>query len=98
MKHMSEEAKKMFFEAVLSLKTEAECDAFFEDICTIMELHDIFQRMQVAVLLDSGKKYKEIAEITGASTATICRVNKCVEYGSGGYRTVLDRMKENEGK
>ena len=85
-----------FFNAVLSLKTAEECQAFFKDVCTIKELQDLTQRLQVAVLLDQGKNYQEISRQTSVSSATISRVNRCLLYGDGGYRTVLDRMKEGD--
>ena len=83
-----------FFAAVLSLKTEEECRAFFDDVCTIKELQDLSQRLEVAFLLDSGKNYQEISRATSVSSATISRVNRCLVYGDGGYRTVIDRMKD----
>jgi len=83
-----------FYKGILQLQTEEECRAFFEDVCTIKELEALAQRFQVAQLLSSGKNYNEINEMTGVSTATICRVNKCLNYGDGGYRTVLDRLYE----
>ena len=83
----------MFFEAILALKTEEDCKMFFEDICTIKEMQSLFQRFRVACLLDAGKNYVEVSETTGASSATISRVNRCLNYG-GGYRTALDRLKE----
>ena len=79
-------------QAVLTLKTAEECHAFFEDICTIKEIQDMSQRLEVAELLKSGNNYQEVVEKTNVSTATICRVNKCLNYGSGGYKTVIDRM------
>ena len=85
MKHNNERTNK-FFEALLSLKTIEECEMFFDDICTIKELVDISQRYEVAKMLDEGKVYTEIASKTGASTATISRVNRCLNYGSGGYK------------
>lgn len=84
-----------FYRGVLTLQTEAECRAFFDDVCTIKELEALAQRFQVAQFLASGKNYNEINEQTGVSTATICRVNKCLNYGDGGYRTVLERMKRS---
>ncbi len=80
------------FEAVLRLEDIDECEAFFEDICTIKELQDLSQRFAVAKLLSQGEKYQSIENATGASTATISRVNKCLSYGSGGYRTVIDKL------
>lgn len=85
------------FRAVLSLESEEDCYRFFEDICTVNELHAIAQRLQVAKLLSEDKTYNEIEEITKASTATISRVNKCLVYGSDGYRRVLERLAEAEG-
>ena len=82
----------MLFKAVLELKNIDECYKFFEDIATITELKAISQRIQVANMLKEKKVYTEIAEATGASTATISRVNKCLNYGQGGYNLVLDRI------
>ena len=82
------------FEAILTLRSVEECYRFFEDVCTIKELQAMAQRLEVACLLDGGGNYQEINRQTGASTATICRVGKCLNYGEGGYRTVIDRMKE----
>ncbi len=91
--HMTEENRR-FFKAIMTLESEEECAAFFEDICTIKEIQDISQRLSVAEMLSGGEKYQTIEERTGASTATISRVNKCLNYGSGGYATVLERLKE----
>lgn len=82
-----------FFEAVLSLKTKEECEIFFDDVCTKSELASISQRLEVAQLLNEKMTFNEIAEKTGASTATISRVNRCLQYGDGGYETVLKRIK-----
>lgn len=87
------EENRRFFKAILSLESEEECAAFFEDICTIKEIQDISQRLSVAEMLNDGEKYQTIEEKTGASTATISRVNKCLNYGSGGYQAVLEKMK-----
>ena len=87
---------RALFEAVLSLETMEECAAFFDDVCTIKEIQDLSQRFAVARLLDKGEKYQRIEEATGASTATISRVNKCLAYGSGGYRAVLKKANENK--
>lgn len=84
--------------AILLLKTPQECQALLEDLCTIRELQDLSQRFAVAGMLDSGRNYAEIASETGASSATISRVNRCLQYGSRGYRLVLDRMQEEEKK
>ncbi|MBQ2890509.1 MAG: hypothetical protein IJE44_02545 [Clostridia bacterium] len=90
-------ATDKFFEAILSLKNIDECYSFFEDVCTIKELMDVSQRLEVAIMLNDGKSYQEISKTTGASTATISRVNKCLNYGPGGYKTVLDNL-TGEGK
>ncbi len=84
------------FEAILSLKDQEDCYRFFEDICTINELHAIAQRLQVAKLLSEKRTYAEIEAMTKASTATISRINKCLVYGADGYRRVLERLKEKE--
>lgn len=81
-------------EAILTLKTKEECCAFLEDICTIKEIQDLSQRLQVAQMLGKKISYATISKETGASTATISRVNKCCEYGAGGYKTVIDRLNE----
>ena len=86
-------ATDYLFKAILSLKDEDECSRFFEDICTIAELKSIAQRLDVARKLDEGESYTEIAHSTGASTATISRVKRYLNYGADGYRVVLDRMK-----
>lgn len=85
------------FEAILALQSVEECYNFFEDACTIKEINEIAQRFQVACQLEAGMNYQEVNKETGASTATICRVNKCLNYGNEGYRTVIDRLKK-EGK
>ena len=82
------------FQAILMLEDEEDCYRFFEDICTINEIHSIAQRLQVAKLLSEKKTYSEIEEITKASTATISRINKCLIYGSDGYRRILERMQD----
>jgi TrpR-related protein YerC/YecD len=80
------------FRAILMLETEEDCYRFFEDICTINEIHAIAQRLEVAKLLNEKKTYSEIEELTGASTATISRINKCLVYGADGYKLVLAKM------
>ncbi len=82
------------YRAVLSLKSSDECAAFFDDICTIQELEALAQRLEVACQLSEGKSYIDINKTTGASTATICRVSKCLNYGDGGYKTAIERIKE----
>ena len=96
MDHAHAEAANRLFRAILTLRTEEECRHFFDDLCTIKELQDLSQRLEVASMLSDGKNYQEVSRATGASTATICRVNKGLNYGSRGYSTALTRMKENE--
>jgi TrpR-related protein YerC/YecD len=82
------------FEAILLLQNKEECYRFFEDICTIKEIQALSQRLKVAKLLREKKTYNEIEEITGASTATISRINRCLTYGADGYNLILDRLDE----
>ena len=96
MEKTNEAAMSRLFSAVLRLKTEEECAAFFEDICTMREVQDLSQRLEVARLLHEGKNYLEVSRETGASTATICRVNKCLHHGSGGYLAVLSQDSEED--
>lgn len=85
------------FQGILSLQTREECYAFFEDICTIKELQAMAQRFRVAQMLRDNKNYQQIQADTGASSATISRVNKCLLYGDGGYATALQRLEETNG-
>lgn len=80
-------------EAMLTLETVEECYQFFEDICTVSELKALAQRLEVARMLRDGHTYEEVVERTGASTATISRVKRCLNYGADGYDTVLKRLK-----
>ena len=84
------------FDAILTLENRDDCYRFFEDVCTINEIHAIAQRLQVAKLLSEKKTYNEIEDTTKASTATISRINKCLLYGADGYRRVLERMREKK--
>lgn len=83
------------FEAVLALRDREEAAAFFRDLCTRKELSDLSHRWAVVRLLDQGIPYREIAEMTGASTATITRINQWLQHGAGGYQMILDRLKES---
>ncbi len=96
MNKIANEATDRFFDAILSLSSKEECYSFFEDICTIKELCDISQRLRVAEMLTAGKNYQEISKETGASTATISRVNRCLLYGPGGYKNVIDALNRKE--
>ena len=93
----TEENIKLLYKAVLSLKNESECEAFFEDLCTPQELNAIAQRLHVASMLTDGCVYNKIVGETGASTATISRVNKTLNYqAAGGYKIVFDRVKDKK--
>ena len=94
--NMNKEQMTQLIRAVLSLETEEEALAFFEDIFTIREMQSIAQRLSVAQLLAKKVTYQEIAEKTGASTATISRVNHSLSYGAGGYQKVLSKLNEQD--
>ena len=91
-KKLHSEAVDQLFEAILCLKNKEECYTFFEDVCTINELLSLSRRFEVAKMLRERRTYLEISEKTGASTATISRVNRCLKYGSDGYTLVLDNL------
>ena len=93
-KQLKSEPVDHLFEAILTLKSKEECYSFFEDLCTVNELLSLSQRFEVAAMLKEHKTYLEIAEKTGASTATISRVNRSLTYGNDGYELVLSRTKE----
>lgn len=95
-KKIKTEAVDHLFQAVLTLKSAEECYAFFEDVCTVNELLSLSQRYEVAKMLREKKTYLEIAEKTGASTATISRVNRSLNYGNDGYDMVFGRLAEKE--
>lgn len=90
------QAVDTLFQAILTLKNVEECYTFFEDVCTVNELISLSQRMEVAAMLREKKTYLEIAEKTGASTATISRVNRCLNYGNDGYELVFGRLEKNQ--
>jgi len=94
-KKLQTPAVKRLFDAILCLETQEECYSFFEDVCTIHELLAIAQRMEVAEMLADHKTYNEITEKTGASTATISRVNRSLVYGSEGYDIVMERREKS---
>ena len=79
-------------EAILQLRDEQECRAFLEDLCTIKEVGALSQRLEIARRLDRGDSYLATVQATGASSATVSRVNRCLEYGAGGYRLMLSRL------
>lgn len=86
------------FNAILSLKDLDECYRFFDDLCTVNEIQSLAQRLEVARMLQEGKTYHKIEMETGASTATISRVKRCLNYGNDAYQVVLDRLKDNTAK
>ena len=90
------EKSDLLYRAIMTLKTEEECYRFFQDLCTISELRSMEQRFEVAKLLSEGMIYTDILDKTGASSATISRVNRSLLGGTGGYEEVLDRLKETE--
>jgi len=88
------ERDALLFEAILALKDQEECRAFFQDLCTVAELKAMAQRLEVAQLLDQGLIYNDILQRTGASSATISRVNRALQYGADGYKTILPRLSQ----
>ena len=88
------ENEELLFRAILSLKTPEECRAFFQDLCTVPELKAMSQRLEVAQLLDQGLIYSDILKRTGASSATISRVNRALQYGADGYKQILPRLEK----
>ncbi len=96
MKEINDKNMDALYKAVLQLKTVDECKRFFDDLCTISELKSMSQRMEVALMLKDKRIYTDIAAKTGASTATISRVNRCINYGSDGYNLVIDRMEKSD--
>ncbi|MDE6994555.1 MAG: TrpR YerC/YecD [Lachnospiraceae bacterium] len=91
-KKLKNDSVDQLFNAILCLKTKEECYTFFEDLCTVNELLSLSQRFEVAAMLKSHKTYLEIAEKTGASTATISRVNRSLNYGNDGYNMIFERL------
>ncbi|MBO5892143.1 MAG: TrpR-related protein YerC/YecD [Oscillospiraceae bacterium] len=90
------EAVDRLFQTFLNLESLEECYAYFEDICTVKEILDMAQRLETAILLSEGNSYQKIMEKVEISTATIGRVSKCLNYGTGGYRMAIDKLKEEE--
>ncbi len=95
-KKLKSEPVDQLFDAILTLESKEECYSFFEDLCTVNELLSLSQRFEVATMLRQKKTYLEIADKTGASTATISRVNRSLTYGNDGYELVFERMKKEE--
>ncbi len=94
MQNVNNGSARRLMQAIASLRTAEECSAFFEDLCTIKELQDMVQRLEVARLLRRKMTYADIAEQVGVSTATISRVNRALSYGEGGYDLALSRLEE----
>ena len=93
-KFLDKPESNTLYRAIVALKDEEECHRFLQDLCTVSELKAMEQRINVAMLLDEGLIYSEILERTGASSATISRVNRCLHYGADGYQTVIPRLRE----
>lgn len=93
-KKQRSEQGQMLYDAIFGLETAEECKKFFQDLCTVSELRAMEQRFEVAILLSEGMIYNDILERTGASSATISRVNRCLQHGAEGYQTVLPRVTE----
>lgn len=87
---------EVLFNAILKLETIEECTKFFEDLCTMKELADMAQRVETANMLLAGKTYEQIVKEVEISTATISRINRCIQYGNGGYRMILGRLKDDK--
>ena len=94
--HLKNPATNALFEAILSLNDMDECYSFFEDLCTMKELADMAQRLEAAKMLLEGKTYEQIVKSVEISTATISRINRCIQYGNGGYEQVIKRVEGNE--
>ena len=83
------------FQTILNLKSKEECYTYFEDLCTIKEIQDMAQRLDTAILLSEGVSYQKITQKVGISTATIGRVSRCLNYGTGGYKAAIEKLKED---
>ena len=94
MNPLQTESLNRLMEAISKLETREECFRFFEDLCTVKELQDMAQRLDVAVMLRDGANYQTISQKVNVSTATISRVSRCLNYGSGGYREALNKLTE----
>ena len=92
-KKIKTEAVDHLFQAILALKSPEECYSFFEDLCTVKEISDMAQRLQAAKLLLDGATYEQIVKAVEISTATISRINRCIQYGSGGYRDTIEKVR-----
>ena len=96
MKEIHSESTDRLFKAILKLETVEECYALFEDLCTFKEIKDMSQRLEVACLLDKGLSYTKVSDLTNVSSATISRVKRCLDYGTGGYAKAIAELEENK--
>ena len=96
MSRYSTESIERLFRAITDIRTPEECRDFFDDLCTVKELQDMSQRFDTAILLSQGCSYQKISDTVSISTATISRVNRCLNYGAGGYKAAIARMAETE--
>lgn len=94
LKKLNDKTVDQLFEAILTLKNVEECYIFFDDLCTVNEIQSMSQRLEVARMLGKGATYNQIETETGASTATISRVKRCLNYGNDGYKMALDRLEQ----
>ena len=98
MKNLNSKSIDRLYQAILNINDKKECEAFFDDICTIKEIQDMAQRLDTAILLTEGMNYQKISSEVGVSTATISRVSGCLNYGEGGYKTAIDKLIGGESK
>ena len=94
--NIKNESIDRLFKTIMNLENLDECYSFFEDLCTVKEIQDMAQRLDTAILLDKGENYIAISKQVGVSTATISRVSRCLNYGNGGYKTAIERIKGND--
>ena len=93
-KRISDETLKMLYKAIVSIENEEECEAILEDLCTVTEIQAMAQRLEVAKMLRESKPYTEIVDTTSASSTTVSRVSRCLNYGNGGYHMILNRIED----
>lgn len=98
MAKLHSEATDALFDAILCLENREECYRFFEDLCTVKEITDMAQRLEAAKMLLDGKTYEQIVKTVEISTATISRINRCIQYGPGGYRAIVEKMQADAGE
>lgn len=96
MTKLHNEATDALFDAILCLENREECYRFFEDLCTVKEITDMAQRLEAAKMLLDGKTYEQIVKTAEISTATISRINRCIQYGPGGYRAIITKMQAGD--